>query len=188
VPRAGLDTGAVVRSAAALADAEGLRAVTLARLAGELGVRPPSLYAHVRSLEDLRGHLAELGASGLADELQRAAAGRSGPDALAAVAGAYRAYARAHPGLYAAAQRPSGGETTQARERALEIVLAVLRGFGLNGDEAVHAARAVRSALHGFVTLEASEGFGYPLAPDESFARLVAILAAGLGPGSQPRA
>ena len=45
--RAGLDGDAVVAAAAVLADAEGLEAVTLARLAADAGVRPPSLYAHV---------------------------------------------------------------------------------------------------------------------------------------------
>jgi hypothetical protein len=39
----------------------------------------------------------------------------------------------------------------------------------------------VRSALHGFVTLEAVGGFGIPLDLDESFERMVAALARGLG-------
>jgi AcrR family transcriptional regulator len=43
MPRVGLDSEAVVSAAAELADAEGLDAVTLARVAGRLGVRSPSL-------------------------------------------------------------------------------------------------------------------------------------------------
>jgi Tetracyclin repressor-like, C-terminal domain len=60
------------------------------------------------------------------------------------------------------------------------VVLAVLRGYALEGEEAIHGARIVRSALHGFVTLESSEGFGIPLDLDETFARLVATLDRGL--------
>jgi hypothetical protein len=45
----------------------------------------------------------------------------------------------------------------------------------------VHAARAFRSALHGFVGLEAAGGFGIPVDLDESFGRLVRTLAGGLG-------
>ena len=78
MPRAGLDADAVVAAAARLADAGGLGALTLARLAADLGVRPPSLYAHVLSLEDLRRRLAVRGARELAVELQVAAAGRAG--------------------------------------------------------------------------------------------------------------
>jgi hypothetical protein len=42
----------------------------------------------------------------------------------------------------------------------LEVVFAVLAGYGLAGDDAVHATRVMRAALHGFVTLEAGGGFG----------------------------
>ena len=62
----------------------------------------------------------------------------------------------------------------------VEIVLAVLRGYQLEGDDALHAARVVRAALHGFASLEAEGGFGLPLSLDESFARLVSVLHRGL--------
>jgi hypothetical protein len=42
----------------------------------------------------------------------------------------------------------------------------------------------VRAALHGFVTLESSAGFGLPLSLDESFERLVAMLDRGLSGAS----
>jgi hypothetical protein len=115
--------------------------------------------------------------------LRGAAVGRSGEDALAATARAYRDYARAHPGRYAAtvaAPAPDDAEHRAAAAETVEVVLAVLRGWDLDGDDAVHAARTFRSAIHGFVVLEAAGGFGIPLDLDESFDRLVATLAAGL--------
>jgi AcrR family transcriptional regulator len=178
MPRAGLGPDAVVDAAAALADAEGLDAVTLARLAAGLGVRAPSLYAHVGGLGDLRRRLAARGARELGAALQAAAAGRARGDALAAVAGAYRDYARAHPGTYAAAQRaPDLGAEGAA---VVDTVAAVLRGYGFEGDDAIHAVRIVRAALHGFAALETEEGFGMPLDVDETFARLVDVLDRGL--------
>jgi AcrR family transcriptional regulator len=181
--RAGLDTDSVVRAGARLADAEGLQAVTLARLASDLGVRPPSLYAHVDGLGDLRRRIGDRGALELAGELQAAAAGRAGGDALIAVAQAYRRYALAHPGSYEALQRaPDSGdrEASAAAQRVVDVVLAVLRGYGLAGDDAVHATRVIRSALHGFVTLERGGGFAIPLGLNESYARLLAVLDRGL--------
>ncbi|HET7051880.1 MAG TPA: TetR-like C-terminal domain-containing protein [Solirubrobacteraceae bacterium] len=186
--RAGLDTDAVVAAAAQLADADGLEAVTLARLAAILGVRSPSLYAHVDGLADLRRRLAARGARELAATLQRAVAGRSRSDALFAMADAYRAYARAHPGTYAALQRaPARGDAEGAGAAAdvVDVVLAVLRGYGLAGEDAIHATRIIRAALHGFVTLETEGGFGLPLALDDSYVRLVDLLDRGL---SAPRA
>jgi AcrR family transcriptional regulator len=183
MPRAGLDPDAVVAAAATVADADGLEAVTLARVAERLGVRSPSLYVHVDGLPDLRRRLAARGARELASQLQEAAAGRSGREALAALADVYRRYAREHPGTYAALQRAPDlrdGAAADAATRLVDVVLAVLRGYGVEGDEAIHAARIVRAALHGFAALEAGEGFGIALSPDETFARLVAVLDVGL--------
>ncbi len=183
--RAGLDTDAVVAAAAALADAEGLSAVTVSRVAAGLGVRPPSLYAHVGGLGDLRRRVGARGASELAAALSAAAAGRAGRDALGAVAEAYRSYARAHPGRYAAAQLASDlrgdAEGGAAGEAAVGVVLAVLRGYGLEGEDAVHSVRIIRSALHGFVTLEADGGFAIELSLEETFQRLLGMLDRGLG-------
>ncbi|MGD1056877.1 MAG: TetR-like C-terminal domain-containing protein [Solirubrobacteraceae bacterium] len=182
--RARLDTAAVVDAAARIADAEGLDALTLSRLAAELGVRSPSLYAHVDGREDLRRRLGGRGARDLAVQLGRAAAGRAGGDALEALAHAYLAYGREHPGSYAAAQRArelQGDEEAVAAAAAVtEVVLAVLRGYDLHGEDAVHAARAIRVALHGFVSLEADGGFAIELSLDETFERLVATLDRGL--------
>jgi AcrR family transcriptional regulator len=183
MPRAGLSTAAVVAAAAEIADAEGLDRLTLARVAAAAGVRTPSLYNHVESLDDVRRRVALLALRDLADALRDAAVGRAGDDALAAMADAYRAYARRHPGRYAATQRaPAEGdeEMRAAAKGAVDVVLAILRGYGLEGDDAIHAARAVRSALHGFVTLEAGGGFGIPVDLDESYARMVDAVARGL--------
>ena len=183
MPRAGLSTAAVVAAAAEIADAEGLDRLTLARVAAAAGVRTPSLYNHVESLDDVRRRVALLALRDLADALRDAAVGRAGDDALAAMADAYRAYARRHPGRYAATQRaPAEGdeEMRAAAKGAVDVVLAILRGYGLEGDDAIHAARAVRSALHGFVALEAGGGFGIPVDLDESYERMVRALARGL--------
>ncbi|MDX6723503.1 MAG: hypothetical protein QOD73_1907, partial [Solirubrobacteraceae bacterium] len=71
-------------------------------------------------------------------------------------------------------------ELAGAARSAVEVMLAILRGYGLEGDEAIHGARALRSALHGFVSLEVAGGFGLPVALDESFDRMVAALARGI--------
>jgi len=183
MPRAGLSTAAVVAAAAEIADAEGLDRLTLARVAAAAGVRTPSLYNHVESLDDVRRRVALLALRDLAEALRDAAVGRAGDDALAATADAYRAYARRHPGRYAATQRaPAEGDEAMraAATGAVDVVLAILRGYGLEGDDAIHAARGVRSALHGFVALEAGGGFGIPVDLDESYARMVRALARGL--------
>jgi AcrR family transcriptional regulator len=182
MPRAGLDAEAVVAAAAELADADGLQQLTLARLAAELGVRTPSLYAHVDGLDDLRARMGARGASELAASLQLAAAGRARGDALRAIALAYREYAHAHPGTYAAMQlAPDSEEFHAAAAEVIGPIIAVLRGYAIEGEPAIHAVRVIRSALHGFVSLEREGGFGLPINIDDSYASLVSMLDFGLG-------
>jgi AcrR family transcriptional regulator len=186
MPRAGLDSASVVSVAAELADSEGLDKLTLARVAGRLGVRAPSLYEHVDGLADLQARIGAHGVAEMTAAVSAAAAGRSGGDALQAVAHAYREFARAHPGVYAAVQRAPedpDSEAGAAAARLVELFAAVLRGYGLEGEDAIHGVRLVRAALHGFVALESGGGFRMPISPEKTFGRLIAMLDRGLSNG-----
>ncbi len=181
--RRGLSRAVVVDTAAGLADRDGFDALTLGAVAAELGVRPPSLYNHVSGLDGLRRDLALRGVLELGERIRDAAVGRAGADALTALAAAYRAYARERPGLYRALQRApdaGDGELAAAAARLLQPVMAVLGGFGLEGDAAIHAARSLRSAMHGFVELERLGGFGIDVDLDRSYDWMIAVLSAGM--------
>jgi AcrR family transcriptional regulator len=174
-----LSTAVVVLDAADLADEVGLDRVTLAELAQRRGVALPSLYKHVRGLDALREQVAALATAELADVFATAAAGRARTDAVVALAAAYRDYARRYPGRYAASQRvpdDAAPEHVAAAGRAVGTITAVLAGYGLTGDDAIDATRAMRSALHGFVTLEQAGGFGLPVDIDHSYRQLVLAL------------
>ncbi len=186
MPRAGLDKAAVVEAAATILNTEGVGALTLNRLAQELGVKPPSLYNHIDGLAGLQRELAIMNARALGERFTRAAIGQSGPAALIAVARAYRAYIKESPGVYLAslrssgAQQPVDAELSAAEEPSLRVALAVIASFGLTGEEALHAARGLRSLVHGFATLEIAGGFGLPLDLDESFERLLQMFVRAL--------
>jgi hypothetical protein len=112
----------------------------------------------------------------LADAVTRATAGRSRTTALRAFAGAYWDYAHVHPGSYAATLRaPSSDdqESAAAAKQLLDVVYAILEGYGIEGDEAVDATRTLRALLHGYVALEAAGGFGMARDVRESFDRAI---------------
>jgi AcrR family transcriptional regulator len=183
VARRGLTGERVVAAAARLADEQGLAAVTIAAVAAELGVRPPSLYNHVASRDALLHAVGSAALQDLAATMAIAAAGLAGDEALLAMARAHRAYALRHPGAYVATTRIVGVEDERllaAGAAVVDVLMAVLRGYGLTGDTAVHAARAIRAAVHGFVSLELTGGFAIPVQPDASFDWTVRALAAGL--------
>jgi AcrR family transcriptional regulator len=185
--RAGLDKARIVKAAAELVNTEGLEALSLNRLAQELGVRTPSLYNHIDGLPGLHRELALLSTRDLGERLGNAAMGKSGVQAVLQVAQAYREYIKEYPDLYTLGLRagrrqdPNDIELQAAQDRVVEIGLAVVSSFGLEGEDGLHAVRAVRSVVHGFATLEVTGGFGLPLDCDASFQRLVLMLVHGLG-------
>ena len=179
MPRAGLNTDRVVAEAAQLADEAGPDHLTLAALAARLGVRQPSLYKHVASLDSLQQLIAKRAKAEFADVLGRAAIGRSRDDALVAIAHAWRAWALDHPGRYQIGQRapaPGDADHLAVADQTVAVMTAVMAGYGLDGNDAIDAVRAFRSGLHGFVSLEANGGFGMPFSVDRSFDRLVQAL------------
>jgi AcrR family transcriptional regulator len=185
-PRAGLNRPAVLAAAAEMVDQEGLDHLTLAALADRLGVRSPSLYNHVGGLPDLLAALRRRGIRELGQALARAAVGKTGPDAVRAVAGAQRAFIHAHPGLYpltvqsAHQANTPDPELEAASREVVEIVLAALAGYGFDQDESLHVVRGLRSLVHGFASLELAGGFGLPLEIDRSFEFIVQMFLDGL--------
>jgi AcrR family transcriptional regulator len=165
MPRAGLTPDRLVAAAADLADEAGFEHVTLSALARRFGVKDASLYSHVRSLRDLRTRMALLAGGEMIDRIAAAVAGHTGRDALAAFAGAYRAYALEHPGRYAATQIPLDqalATDSAALRRTAEVTYGMLRAYGLVEPDLTDAVRLLRSAFHGYCALESTGAFGAP--------------------------
>lgn len=167
-------------------NAEGPEALSLNHLADKLGIRTPSLYNHVDGLPGLRRELSLLNARTLAERLNEAAIGQSGPELVRVVMQTIRTYIKEYPGLYISTLRASGTqadvdpELENEEARSVKVGMIVMGSFGLEGEDAVHAVRGLRSVVHGFATLEVSGGFGMSLDLDESFTRLVELFIAGL--------
>src|SRR5882757_1423676 len=184
MPRVGLSPDAVVDAAVAVIDSDGPEALSLAAIASRTGVATPSLYKHVSSLDALRGRVQLRVITELGDALAEAVLGRSTDDAVRALMNAYRDYAVTHPNRYAALpQQPRPEpELAAASNRVIEVIFAVLRGYGLEGSAGIHTTRCVRAAMHGFASLQISGGFRLAEDIDESHRLLVALVAAGLRP------
>lgn len=178
-PRAGLTPDRLTEAAADLADEIGFGNVTLAALAKRFGVKDASLYSHVRNLQDLRTRVAVLAGAEMIDRIAPAVAGRAGKDALAAFAGAYRAYALAHPGRYAATQIRIDQSLilgTPAFRRTAEITYGMLRAYGLSEPDLTDAVRLLRATFHGYCALESTGGFGAPRDVQKSWDKAVDAL------------
>ena len=182
--RAGLTPDVVIDTAGTLADETGIAGLSFAALADRLGVKVPSLYKHVASLDAVRQAISVRAKDDLADAVGAAAIGRSRGEAVAALADAYRAWAGAHPGRYETTQRaadPNDPDDVRASTRLVQVIFAALAGYGLSERATIDATRAVRSSLHGFVAIESGGGFMLPIDVSGSFAAMVAGLDRALG-------
>lgn len=195
MPRAGLSPDAVVRLAVEVVDdggTTGFADLTLAKVAAKAGVAAPSLYKHVGSLADLRREVTLIAVGELTAAGTSVTVGRAGADALRALAAAWRGYALKHPGRYAATQigpdpdAPADAALRDAAAESVQVVVAVLRGFGLPDARLIDAVRAVRAGVHGFVTLELGGGFRMREDVDQSFTVLLDMLVAGVAALAPP--
>jgi AcrR family transcriptional regulator len=184
-----LSRAGIVDGALTFLDREGWDSLTINALATQLGTKGPSLYNHVDSLEDLRRAVRMRVIDDIITMLNRVGEGRARDDAVLVMAGAYRSYAHHHPGRYSAFTRmPLGGddpEYTAATRGAAAPVIAVLSSYGLDGDEAFHAALEFWSAMHGFVLLEMT-GVMDDIDTDVVFSDMVLRLAASLDMRTAP--
>jgi TetR/AcrR family transcriptional regulator, tetracycline repressor protein len=149
----------VVDRALALGDAEGLDALTIRRLATELGVTPMALYWHFRNKEELLAALGDQVWSELDTDVDAAAPWyrqmRGLLESLLHVL-------RSHP---CASQLILQGEKqSDAALAAIETALAVLRRGGFDPE---HAAAIARNALWTALMLTMSEP-GFHLAMTEA--------------------
>src|SRR5258706_5593099 len=91
----------ILDAARAAAEADGWAAVTSRRLADAIGYTQPVLYGHFPGGKtEIMRTVALAGFAELAAAMQAAVRGRTGPQAVAAVAGAYLGFAATHPSLY----------------------------------------------------------------------------------------
>ena len=181
--RMGLNLERILQAAAEIADSHGLDEVTLALLAKKLNVRSPSLYNHIEGLPWLRQQLACYGIKKLNSILTFAAVGRSQDEAVHAIAKAYVDFVREHPGLYDATVRTpewSDPETQKVAGETVELLARVFQAYGLEGDDAVHVVRGLRSMVHGFASLEQTGNFNIPIDANVSLRILIDFFLEGI--------
>ncbi|MFC1399769.1 MULTISPECIES: TetR/AcrR family transcriptional regulator [Streptacidiphilus] len=148
-PQPSLSVPAIVTAAVALADAEGVDAVSMRRIAAELGVGTMSLYRYVETKDDLLDLMADqvMGEEG-------AVGPRTGRwrDDLRGIAVEYRRLMLRHPWvLPIAASRPPLGPNTLRRT---EYLLGVMDGLGLDITAMSGLAGTVLGYVRGVVLTE----------------------------------
>jgi AcrR family transcriptional regulator len=137
-----------LRVALTVADNEGIEAVTMRRLARELGVEAASLYHHVNGKEEILDGLVEA----VSAEIEPPAPSTDWREAITQRAYDTRAALRAHP--WAVSLMASRSTPGPATLRLLEAGIRCFRQGGFAVLTASHAISVVDSYVHGFVLQE----------------------------------
>ena len=146
----------VLDVALALADEDGLAAVTMASVGARLGVEAMSLYRHVRNKEEMLDGLVDR----VFAEIEVPADARDWRDALRRRAISVREALRRHPwaiGLMESRAQP--GPATLGHHDAM-VGLLVRAGF--DGSRAVRVYNLLDSYIYGFALQEATLPFSSP--------------------------
>ncbi|WP_028920895.1 TetR/AcrR family transcriptional regulator [Pseudonocardia acaciae] len=145
-----VSVGQVVSAAISVADREGLGAMSMARVAQELGVGTMSLYTHVPG----KAELIDLMADGVLRERNLAAAG-TWRERIEHYADRTRAVYRAHPWMRDVSMvRPPLGPGLMDGE---EFLLAALTDSGLAPRQAAVAQLAIEGYVHGAAASEVDD-------------------------------
>lgn len=139
----------IVRVALRILEDEGRAALTMRRLAAEIGIQAPSLYKHVADKAELEVLLIAEGLQEWGDELRSAVVDVPVDLRLARLATVYRRFARRRPNLYRLLT-----EGTLPRERLPEGLEAWAAEPVIEATNSADAARAVWAFAHGMTILE----------------------------------
>lgn len=139
----GLTTERVVGTALDLADAGGIEAISLRRLASVLGVTPMAIYRHVRN----KDHLLDLMADRLLQEVELPPADSDAwAEDLRRVGHDFLAVVEAHPAAPFLLARPF---TSPSADRVADAMLAVLHRAGFDRDVAVRLLQVLTGMILG---------------------------------------
>ncbi|KQV24659.1 MULTISPECIES: TetR/AcrR family transcriptional regulator C-terminal domain-containing protein [unclassified Microcella] len=152
-----LDRSRVVGAAVALADRDGLDAVSMRRLADELGVVPMALYKHVADKRDLVAGMIDSVVAGY----PRPASGEPWSSAVRTRVLGARAAHLAHPWLRPAIESATAPSPVVLAH--MDALVGDLVSGGLSYDLAHHAMHALGHRIWGF----SPEAFSTPAAPGE---------------------
>jgi AcrR family transcriptional regulator len=155
-PRTPLTRQRVLRAAVALADRGGVGALSMRKLAQELGVEAMSLYHHVANKDDILDGIVDV----VFGEIELPTGDAGWEAAMRRRSVSAREALRRHPwatGLMESRRTPG-----PANIRHHDAVLGVLRNAGFPVELAAHAYSLLDSYIYGFALQEASLPFHTP--------------------------
>ena len=142
----------MLETAIALADAKGIEAVTMRKLAAELGVEAMSLYHHLPNKEALLSEMVEH----VVEQFEPPRGGDWRAAIRRSAISAHEAFGRHRWACRAMLDTGAGAAARPARLRYMEDLLAALREGGFEAGLAYHGYHALNAHIMGYTLWEAT--------------------------------
>jgi AcrR family transcriptional regulator len=166
-PRERLTRDRIVEAALQVMDSEGLDAVSMRRVAREVGAEAMSLYHHVRDKDDLLQAICDRVMASFAFPHEAG----DWSEQMRAGARAWRRLLQAHPDLMRLFAMTHGPDPRSADSlRPTEFALRLIRDAGLSDRDTVQAFHAFGGYIQGFVMMEGGSIKGASDHPDDTAA------------------
>jgi AcrR family transcriptional regulator len=173
--RAPLSKERVLAAAVALADGEGLAALSMRRLGEALGVEAMSLYRHVANKEDILDGIVDM----VVGEIAAPEVGGAWQAAMRRRAVSAHAVLMRHP--WATMLLVSRANVGPAMLRYVDATIGCLRAAGFSFVTADHAWNAIDSHVYGFTL----QRLNFPFKPEE-YAKMAQLFLPQLPAGAFP--
>lgn len=184
MPRSGLSREKVVEAAAELIERRGYAEFSMRALADSLDIKTASLYNHVESMEKLTVEVCAYALRMQYAAQMSAIEGKSGTEAIFALADAYRDFAKRNRELYRliiGTAAACGDQLEDASRCIVEPFMKALEHTALDYEEKCHWQRVLRGIVHGFVSQEDAGFFSHlPADVEHSFQTAIGCFADGL--------
>ena len=159
-----------------LADEIGLNKVTFQKIAEKLGIKYPSLYNHFKNMENLKLEMTISSLNRLNSILTQGLIGKSGEDAIKEFSKLYKNFAfenRTAYELFISTRTTGNEEFFNLARETFTIIFQILGYYTNDRVYLTHKSRALRSMLHGFISLYFFGYFKNDIDLEESFEFLV---------------
>ncbi len=183
MPRAGLTRDIVISKAAMLANDIGLQNVSMKTLADYLGIKTPSLYNHIRNLDELKEELMLYGWKRVSDMVVKYEDWDDGYAGIKEYCREFYRYAKENPGVFEAMlwyNRYGNDRQQEVTKDLYDGFFKLTKKIGISDYYANHFLRTIRAFLEGYLLLLNHGAFGNPISVDESFELSLDVLLEGI--------
>jgi len=183
MPRTGLSKEEILEKAVALANEKGLSYLSVTTIAEYLGIKKPSLYNHMNTIDDIRKSIMIYGWKKVSEEIISDISFEDPKENLMEYGRRFYKYTIDNPGVFEAMlwyNKYSDNVLLETTEGLYSFFFTQTDNLGVERDVANHLLRTYRAFLEGFIMLQIHNSFGNPISVDESFKISMNVLISGI--------